>query len=299
VSVTHGTQIVSDFVAELQRRGYVVTASRLSKNVYDVDGRILLYIKGRAEAPYRWGVTANVIERLTHQKLPWGIVLLHDAKDTGYYLGSADAIFCTEHVWPLGADGDYKPAPGNYLTGATQFTSVAAFLAIPPLLAVRVESMVLQATGEALHEVREQRFFQSERGYHGRFYCALQVALNRSGLLKDGVILEMEYQKSSRHGISQRPDIVLHVPAEVSGGSVVENNLAVFALKRRASVEEAREDFAKLDEMCECLRYGLAVFINVDCERHHKEVYSGPFAQRIRAFAVSLVNEQVRIVGPA
>jgi hypothetical protein len=44
----------------------------------------------------------------------------------------------------------------------------------------------------------------------------------------------MEYQKSARQGLAQRPDIVFHIPAEVSGAAVTENNYEVWALKPAA-----------------------------------------------------------------
>ena len=156
---------------------------------------------------------------------------------------------------------------------------------------------VLAATVEALRNVDDPRFFRTERGYHGRFYCTLQAALDRKRQLINGVILEMEYQKSNRHGIAQRPDIILHIPAEESGASVRGNNFAVFALKRRASPADAIADFGKLDEMCERLDYPLAIFINVDSERHYREEYTGPFPDRLHTFGVVLANAAPKIVG--
>jgi hypothetical protein len=90
----------------------------------------LLYVKGRSGAPYRWGVTANVIARLRGQTLPWNIVLLYESKDTGYFLTSGDVLHCIQSVWPLGADGDYKVATGSYLSRAAPFSSFPALLAL-------------------------------------------------------------------------------------------------------------------------------------------------------------------------
>jgi hypothetical protein len=155
---------------------------------------------------------------------------------------------------------------------------------------------ILEATVEALNTVAEPRFFRTERGYHGRFYCMLQAALDRRGLLDDGAILEMEYQKSERHKLNQRPDIIFHVPAEESGASVTANNFAVFALKWRASRAEAMEDFRKLDEICDRLGYPLAIFINVASERTHREHYAGQYDSRLRTFGVVLENGTPRVV---
>jgi len=65
-----------------------------------------------------------------------------------------------------------------------------------------MNNKILAATDQALHQVDESRFWRTERGFHGRFYCVLQKVLDEEGLLPRGRILEMEYQKSARHGIS-------------------------------------------------------------------------------------------------
>jgi hypothetical protein len=96
----------------------------------------------------------------------------------------------------------------------------------------------------------------------------------------------MEYQKSTRHDTSQRPDIVYHIPKEVSGASVWENNFAVWALKHSASAAGAEEDFGKLDEMCVRLRYPLIVFLNVCSSKTRLDSYQGNYHQRIHAFAI-------------
>jgi hypothetical protein len=110
--------------------------------------------------------------------------------------------------------------------------------------------------------------------------------LEKKGLLRNGCILEMEYQKSHRHGTGQRPDIVLHVPAEESGAGVTENNYAVWALKRRATKSEAIEDFGKLDVMFGALCYPLGIFVNIDTRHHRAACYSGRFPERLRTVAV-------------
>jgi len=158
-----------------------------------------------------------------------------------------------------------------------------------------VNQVFLDAVVEALRAVTAPRFFRTERGYQGRLYCALQEALDRRGVLKNGIMLEMECQTAGCHRMTQRPDIILHVPAEESDAAVDENNFAVLALKRRASADQALDDFRKLDEMCAVLRYPLAVFINVDSEDHHLERYVGPFGDRLHAFAVRSEEGALRI----
>ncbi len=148
--------------------------------------------------------------------------------------------------------------------------------------------MIVSATDEALREVAEPRFLRTERGFQGQFYCALQRFLEERNLLQGGCMLEMEYQKSARHGMSQRPDIILHVPAEDSGARLAENNFAVWALKRRATEPQARVDFDKLDEMFEMLCYPLGIFLNIAATDHLAGSYHGKFPRRLRTAAVWL-----------
>lgn len=152
---------------------------------------------------------------------------------------------------------------------------------------------IISATDAALRAVAVPRFLRTERGFQGQLYCALQKALGERGVLENGLILEMEYQKSSRHGIYQRPDIVLHIPAEETRAEVCENNLAVWALKRRATEYAARSDFDKLDEMFEMLRYPIGIFVNIDSADHFAPSYVGAFAECVRTVAVSIENGEV------
>ena len=150
---------------------------------------------------------------------------------------------------------------------------------------------IIAATDEALRQVAEPRFLRTERGFQGQFYCALQRALEQRGLLAGGRILEIEYQKSARHRMAQRPDIVLHVPAEESGARVAENNFAVWAVKRRATSAQAKDDFAKLDQMFQELSYPLGIFVNVGASDHFASSYEGRFPDRVRAVAAWLKGE--------
>ena len=129
-----GLQIVADFVSTLGKtRGVTVTRSDISQNVFEVDGRssCLLYVKGRGEAPYNWGATANIVERLKQQKQRWFMVLLYESRNTGYFLPSADVThYIMENVWPLALDGDYKPAVGTYLACNKPFASFDEFLSL-------------------------------------------------------------------------------------------------------------------------------------------------------------------------
>ncbi|MET0216848.1 MAG: hypothetical protein ABW205_02840 [Burkholderiales bacterium] len=149
----------------------------------------------------------------------------------------------------------------------------------------------LIATPEAaIRAVDAARFFQTERGFHGRFHCALQEQLDRAGLMTNGAILEMEYQKSTRHDLTQRPDIVFHIPAEHSGASVQANNFAVWALKRRASIMRTQLDFVRLHEMFRTLLYPLGFFVNIDATDPMRQHYTGAYRGRLAAVAAKLTG---------
>jgi hypothetical protein len=153
--------------------------------------------------------------------------------------------------------------------------------------------VIISATDTALLAISVPRFLRTERGFQGQFYCALQKALEERGVLQGDHILEMEYQKSARHGIYQRPDIVLHIPAEEASAEVYENNLAVWALKRHATEDAARDDFDKLDEMFDQLRYPLGIFVNIDSAEHFALSYAGRFPERVRTVAVSIEDGEI------
>jgi hypothetical protein len=133
-----GAQIVTEFVAALRGlTGVSITRSSLSRNVFELSGprTCLLYVKGRAESPYRWGVTANVVSRLQAQEKDWFVILLYESRESGYLLSASDVAHYMSGVWPLGADGDYKPAPGNYLDRNSPFKSFSNFSRVVGIVA--------------------------------------------------------------------------------------------------------------------------------------------------------------------
>jgi hypothetical protein len=156
-----------------------------------------------------------------------------------------------------------------------------------------VRDKLIAATMRAVATIQDERFFATERGFHGRFYCGLLTILTAAGIVDGRTILEMEYQKSSAHGLVQRPDIILHVPREVTSAKVHENNFAVWAIKRRASKAEALSDFAKLDQMFGTLQYPLGFFVNVAATRDHCPAYSGDYPGRLVCVAATLRRGRV------
>lgn len=131
MNTAKGTDLVKGFIAALNgRTGAKVVWTSISQNVFEYTGHrsLLLYVKGRAEQPLRWGVTANVIQRLQSQAKPWAVVLLFESHDRGYFLTQNDVEGYIRNVWPLAKDGDYKPATGSYLSGKQPLYSIDGFM---------------------------------------------------------------------------------------------------------------------------------------------------------------------------
>jgi hypothetical protein len=154
---------------------------------------------------------------------------------------------------------------------------------------------LIKATEAAICSVDALRFFRTERGFQGRFYCALQEQLDRAGLMSNGAILEMEYQKSSSHRLTQRPDIIFHIPTEHSQAPVQSNNFAVWALKRRATLAEAQDDFTKLDQMFDSLGYMFGFFVNIDATETLREYYSGLYSDRLSTVSARLTGNRIDV----
>ena len=145
---------------------------------------------------------------------------------------------------------------------------------------------LIRATEAAIGAVGHPRLFDTERWFQGEFHHALRTQLDQMGICPAGSILELEYQKSRRHGLRQRPDIILHVPAEHSI-FVRENNYAVWALKYKASVRKARKDFVLLDEMFSELDYPLGFFVNIGSLDSMVQHYAGRYRDRLLGVGVT------------
>lgn len=131
MNTARGTELVKGFIGALNQQANVkVTRTSISQNVFEftAQGNILLYVKGRAEEPLRWGVTANVVQRLQSQAKPWFVILLFESHSQGYLLSQTDVEYCIGSVWALGKDGDYKPGSGSYLSRKQPFYSIQGFM---------------------------------------------------------------------------------------------------------------------------------------------------------------------------
>jgi len=146
-----------------------------------------------------------------------------------------------------------------------------------------MRDQIIAATKRAMEAVWHLRFYANERGYQGIFYYFLIENLKNERLLEvpGQRLLEIEYQKSARHEMRLRPDIIFHHPNEDHREGVTRYNFAVWALKVGASDDDATKDFADLDQMIGDLGYELGFFINIGADRDCMDLYRGPFADRL------------------
>ena len=131
MNISKGTLLVRDFTQALKAQNSItISRTTISRNIFEFSGKgnCLLYVKGRSEHPYRWGVTANVIDRLQAQPKKWMVILLFESHEQGYLLNSKNVEHYIKNVWPKGDDGDYKPAPGSYLSRNTALHSMKDFI---------------------------------------------------------------------------------------------------------------------------------------------------------------------------
>lgn len=157
--------------------------------------------------------------------------------------------------------------------------------------------LILAAFRKSLEAVTSPRFFQTERGFQGALLAQLAKHVPTELFAPDTVI-EQEYQKRlSLHGLSIRPDIIIHEPFNTKRhADRSEGNIAVVELKLKATEKEAVADFNNLIAMTEILNYPLAVFINIASSATHSDHIPIEAEGRIVAFAVSLNDGCTTIV---
>lgn len=138
---------------------------------------------------------------------------------------------------------------------------------------------------KSLQGITHPRFFETERGFQGELLAELRTALHGAALA-DEPIAEQEYQKRlPAHGITIRPDIIIHIPTKPRGNHRT-GNFVAFELKLRARQRQAKEDFANLDLILGALDYPLGVFVNINSSQTYAQHYSGVFKERIHFFAL-------------
>jgi len=159
-----------------------------------------------------------------------------------------------------------------------------------------MKEKIIRSTINALSEINNPRLFKTERGYQGEFYCQLKRELTTNGLLSGDRMLEMEPQKvNSRHHTRQRPDIILHIPIEISGANPDENNFAVWELKLDGKSTDAIYEINNFEYMFRELKYSLAIFINIDSDNNFKDKFEQHLNNDVIALAVKLFDGIPRI----
>ncbi len=141
----------------------------------------------------------------------------------------------------------------------------------------------------ALAAIREPRLFATERGYQGALIGELQKRLDEVALPGEPII-EQEYQKTlPHHGITIRPDLIIHIPFE-RGATCWRNegNFVAVEMKVNATAAEADEDFASLVLLKERLGYPLTLFLNIGAAQSYAERCPQSIAAQTVCFAVHL-----------
>jgi hypothetical protein len=142
---------------------------------------------------------------------------------------------------------------------------------------------------EALRAIRESRFFGTERGYQGELLSELRARILGADLPGDPIV-EQEYQKTlPQHGLTIRPDIIIHIPFERGfTNSREEGNFVAIELKRRASRKQAEGAFENLRQIKEALDYPITFFVNIDSANPYAELCPRSIADGTECIAVRL-----------
>lgn len=147
----------------------------------------------------------------------------------------------------------------------------------------------LNALRQALENVREERFFKTERGYQGELLSALKSRLAQAEFPGDPVV-EQEYQKTiPRHGLKIRPDLIVHVPFERGVNDTrTEGNFVAIEIKRDPN--QVTKAFESLQLIAEKLHYPLTVLIMVDSAETHAAQCPVAIAAQTVGFAAVIEN---------
>lgn len=135
-------------------------------------------------------------------------------------------------------------------------------------------SLIMAIIVEAIKQIRSPRLFNSERGFRGQLQSNLNRLLREKNLTSNRTLIEEEYQKRiPDHGISYRPDIIIHIPFEEGITKTRrEGNFVAFELKLHANENDALGDFCKLNDYITLLKYPLGVFVNIGSEKSFIEL---------------------------
>lgn len=159
---------------------------------------------------------------------------------------------------------------------------------------------IVNRTIAALRQIIAPRYFNTERGFVPEFYCHLKRQLEQVDLFPVQTILETEVQKNriAHHNLTQRPDLVIHIPVETgSTHESNENNFVVFAFKLGGNPSEVQSDYKKLDQMFKDLNYEIGIFINIGAyPKTYLNSYKGNFTNRIHELSIATENGHTRVI---
>lgn len=158
---------------------------------------------------------------------------------------------------------------------------------------------IIQEVINSIKSINTERYFRTERGYQTEFYSILSNNIAGKNIFPQHTILEAEVQKKNlaHYGVTQRPDLLIHIPIETGiTENANENNFVNFAFKLNGNVAASTEDFNKLDEMFQLLNYELGIYINIG---HYPEIYldsyNGEYKDRIHEFSIGLKEKKVLV----
>ena len=157
--------------------------------------------------------------------------------------------------------------------------------------------IIIEMVITALKRINSPRFYKTERGFQGRLTSVLNKIQDEQHIFPDGTIIEEEYQKKLEpHGMTQRPDIIIHDPIETGhSNNRKENNYVVFALKLNKKKNEVMKDYKKLDEVIEKLNYQFGIFININSINSFLGEYQGPNKDKLHEFCIKQINGNLTI----
>ena len=151
---------------------------------------------------------------------------------------------------------------------------------------------------DALSAIVDPRFYETERGYQGELLAELRNRLHEIPGLDGCAVVEQEYQKrSGEHGLTIRPDILIHCPFdEALHSDRTAGNFVAFELKLRAGPSASAEDYKNLVLLMGTLRYQLGVFVNISSKETHISKATKPKHGRLIGLATSLVDGNVTLI---
>jgi hypothetical protein len=158
---------------------------------------------------------------------------------------------------------------------------------------------IVNRTIAALRQITVPRYFRTERGFVTEFYCQLTRQLEQVDLFPAHTILETEVQKNriAHYGLTQRPDLLIHIPIETGlTQNANENNFVVFAFKLGGNPARVQSDYDKLEEMFHHLNYATGIFINIGAyPTTYLDTYNGNFRDRIHELSIATENGETRV----